>query len=358
MSAIDFIKPAVRAIKPYTLKLTDCRVKINQNENPYDMPQEVKEEVARRIASRPWSRYPAFVPTELHEALAAFAGWRSDGILAGNGSNELIQALFTVTIERGVKVLLPEPTFTLYRLLIETLGGEVISAPLTDDLKFDLELMKQLILEHRPQLIVLCSPNNPTGGALAEPELRELLSMRCGIVALDEAYVEFAGWSAVKLLEEYDHLVILRTFSKAMALAGLRVGYLLARPELAREIAKAKLPYNINFFSITAAIVAMQMYESHLKPIVDLLVSERERLYKALLTLPHLTPYPSYANFILTRTEALPPAALLERLLQRGILVRDVSGYPKLSACIRISCGRAEENDALISALREIVSGH
>lgn len=355
MPAIDFIKPVVRSTKPYTLKLTDCQIKVNQNENPYDMPQEIKDEVARRVASRPWSRYPAFVPTELQEALAAFAGWRTDGILAGNGSNELIQALFTVTIERGVKVLLPEPTFTLYRLLIEILGGEVIPAPLTEDLTFDLELMKQLIAEHRPQMIVLCSPNNPTGCAITEPDLRELLNLHCGILVLDEAYVEFADWSAVKMLEEYDNLIILRTFSKALALAGLRVGYLLSNPALATEIAKAKLPYNINFFSITAAIVAMERYESILKPIVATLVAERERLYRALSELPGIKPYPSCANFILTRTEVLPPVVVLERLLERGILVRDVSRYPKLSDCVRISCGRVEENNVLISALREIV---
>lgn len=355
MSVIDCIKPEVRSKKAYTLKLTDCNIKINQNENPYDLPQELKDEVMRRVASRPWSRYPAFVPTELHEALATFTGWRADGILSGNGSNELIHALFTVTIERGVKILLPEPTFTLYRLLIEILGGEVISAPLTEDLQFDLELMKQLIVDYRPQMIVLCSPNNPTGCVISEAALRELLELHRGILVLDEAYVEFADWSAVRLLEDYNNLIILRTFSKAMALAGLRLGYLLSRPELVTEIAKGKLPYNVNFFSITAAIVAMQTYERHLKPIVETLIAERERLYSAFLQLPNLKPYPSYANFILTRTRALPPVLLLERLLERGILVRDVSSYPKLSDCIRISCGRVEENDALISALREIV---
>ncbi|HEY9232169.1 MAG TPA: histidinol-phosphate transaminase [Blastocatellia bacterium] len=347
------IKPAVRAITAYTLPPYRATIKLNQNENPFDMPEAIKREVERRLSARPWSRYPDFVPAALLEALATFAGWKAEGTLAGNGSNELIQATLMVTVGHGTRVVLPEPTFTLYRQIVNVLGGEALGVPLTGDLQFDVDAIRERATNEGADLIIICSPNNPTGCRIRDDELRAIARDFEGLIVVDEAYHEFSGHSVVPLLEELPNLVVLRTFSKAMAMAGLRVGYLLTRAKLAREIHKATLPYNLNFFSATAAQVACEHYDL-LRPQIDLLVGERERVFAALNSIPGLKPVPSAANFLVVRT-AVEPRKVFNELLARDILIRDVSKYPMLADYFRLSIGSPAENDRLIAALNEVM---
>src|SRR5919197_1148725 len=156
---LDTIKPRVRELKAYTLSPDRASVKINQNENPWDAPEAVKRETLRRMSARAWSRYPDFIPASLHEKLAAFAGWRADGVVAGNGSNELIQATLMVTVGEGRRVLISEPTFALYRQVATVLGGEVLSVPLDEELKFDIAALPDSVARAETDVILLCSPN-------------------------------------------------------------------------------------------------------------------------------------------------------------------------------------------------------
>src|SRR2546423_4927621 len=176
MNPLDKLKPRVRELKAYTLSPDRGSVKINQNENPWDLPEAVKQEALRRMSARAWSRYPDFVPVSLHEKLAAFAGWRADGVVAGNGSNELIQATLMVTVGEGRRVLISEPTFALYRQVATVLGGEVLSVPLAEDLKFDVPALRAGIERDEPDGTILCSPNNPTGCHIELEELESLLT--------------------------------------------------------------------------------------------------------------------------------------------------------------------------------------
>jgi histidinol-phosphate aminotransferase len=356
-ATMNKIKPVVRALAAYTLDPIDTPIKINQNENPFDMPEPIKREVEARLVGRAWSRYPDFVPTRLLERLAAFAGWRPDGVLAGNGSNELIQSLMMVTVAPGVKVAIAEPTFTLYKLQARVLGGEVVSIPLTHELQFDVPAIEAAISDGGADVLVLCSPNNPTGCRIETDDLARLCERFDGLVILDEAYHEFSGASAVPLLAAHPNLVVLRTFSKAMAMGGLRVGYMLAAPEIAVEVNKAKLPYNLNIFSMTAAEVAVERYDELLRPLVEVLVAERERVIPAVRAIDGLEPYPSHANFFVVRTTRRTPRELFDGLVERGILARDVSRYPMLSEFLRISIGTPWENDALLEALTSIARG-
>ena len=351
---LNKIKPAVRAITAYTLKPYRASIKVNQNENPFDMPEEIKQEVERRLARRPWSRYPDFVPAELLERLAAFAGWKPEGTLAGNGSNELIQAVLMVTVGPGTRVLIPEPTFTLYRQVVTVLGGEAIGVPLTPKLDFDVGALAEQVRGKGADVVILCAPNNPTGCLIASDDLVRLAQSFDGLVVVDEAYHEFSGRSVVPLLAELRNLMVLRTFSKAMAMAGLRVGYMLASPELTREVHKATLPYNLNFFSATAALVACERYDL-LRPAIDRLIAERERLHRRLEEIAGLAPVKSFANFMVVRT-AVSPDAVFQALLERDILVRDVSRYPMLADYFRVSVGLPEENERIITALTEIMT--
>ena len=350
---LDKIRPAVRAISEYTLAPHRASVKVNQNENPWDMPEEIREEVYRRLKGREWSRYPDFIPASLIEHLAAHARWKPEGTLAGNGSNELIQATLMVTVREGARVLIPQPTFTLYRQIVTVLGGEVVNVPLNSKLQFDVEAIREKAATSRADVIIICSPNNPTGCRIEDGDLRNLARNFDGIVVLDEAYHEFSRHTVVPLLDELPNLIVLRTLSKAMAMAGLRVGYLLSSPELAREVHKATLPYNINFFSVTAAEVACERYDL-LKPLVEAIIGERERLYREMSAIPGIEPVPSTANFMIA-SSPIPPQTLFEELLARDILIRDVSKYPMLSRYFRVSVGTAEQNDRVIRALTAAV---
>lgn len=352
---LDIIKPGVRALRAYTLSPHRASVKINQNENPWDAPNEIKEEVLRRFAARAWSRYPDFVPASLHEQLAQFANWKPDGIIAGNGSNELIQAVLMVAVGPQKRVLISEPTFALYKQVATVLGGEVETVFLTPQLTYDIAALLAAIEEKQPDVTIICSPNNPTGCLIETADLRKLLRASQGLVVIDEAYHEFAQQSVVPLLAEHENLIVLRTFSKAMAFAALRVGYLLAAPELVREIRKAVLPYNLNAFSQLAAEVAIEKYPTLLGPTVKAIIEERERLYTSISQLEGLTPVPSKANFMVVRTDT-DPKRIFDELLKRDILVRDVSGYSLLNDYFRFSVGTPEENDQLLRALHEIAN--
>jgi histidinol-phosphate aminotransferase len=350
---LDIIKPAVRALRAYTLSPYRATVKINQNENPWDAPAEIKDEVLRRFAARQWSRYPDFVPASLNQQLAKFAGWKADGVIVGNGSNELIQAVLMVTVDPGKRVLISEPTFALYKQVATVLGGEVESVLLTPQLTYDVDALLRTIEEQQPDVTIICSPNNPTGCVIETADLRRLLAASRGLVVIDEAYHEFAGQSVAPLLAEHENLIVLRTFSKAMAFAALRIGYLLGAPELVVEIRKAVLPYNLNAFSQIAAEVAIEKYPVLLGPTVKAIVSERERLYSELEKIRGLHPLKSHANFMVVKRDT-DSKRIFEELLKRDILVRDVSGYPMLSEYFRFNVGTPEENDRLLRALNEI----
>ena len=345
------VKPSVRSIAAYTLAAREAAVKLNQNENPYDLPEAVKRRVLERALSRPWSRYPEFDPKELVERLAGFAGWRPDGILAGNGSNELIEALLLVTVGPGTRVVIPEPTFTLYALLTKVLGGEAIRVALGPELEYQADELRRVRHELAAPVTIVCSPNNPTGGLLPADEISRLCEDGDGLVVVDEAYHEFAGQTVVPLLARHPNLVVLRTFSKAMGLAGLRIGYLLASPEIVREVNKARLPYNLNFLSQAAALAALDEWEL-LRANVEKIVASREDLLYRLYRVPGVRPYPSKANFVLIELAAADPRTVFESVYRRGCLVRDVTSYPRLQRCLRVSVGSEPENEAFLSALR------
>lgn len=350
---LENIKTCVREIRPYSLRVEPARVKLNQNENPWDVPLEIKQETLRRAQDRAWSRYPEFAPSRLIKRLAEFSGWTAEGTLVGNGSNELIQALMMVTVCEGKRVLISEPTFALYRQVATLLGGEVVSVPLSPQLTYDAKALKAATESINPAVTIICSPNNPTGCTISEADLISLLTASNGLVAVDEAYFEFAGGSVVPLLKQHNNLVVLRTFSKALAMAALRLGYLLTSPDLAREISKALLPYHVNFFSQTAAEVAIEMYDTKLKPLVSLILAERDRVFVELSRIRGLEPVSSRANFMIVRC-TIEPRRVFDELLGRGILIRDVSSYPMLQNYFRIGVGTAEENNLLLESLRQI----
>lgn len=353
-SPLHGVKTGVLKVPAYTLRAYDAEIKLNQNENPFDFPEDLKDEAFRRYRARQWSRYPDFVPDSIRQRLAEFAGWHKDGILVGNGSNELLQATLMVLVGSRTRVAIPFPTFTVYRLIASVLGAKVVDVPLNPDMSYNVEELISKPRESGAGVLIVNTPNNPTGSVLKDEDLERILREYSGFVLLDEAYYEFWGHSALRFLEKYPRLIITRTFSKAMGMAGLRVGYLLANAELAAQISKAKLPYNVNQFSLTAAEVALENAK-RFRPAIEAVLAERDRLGRELRLLPGVKLYPTEANFFLVEVR-IPPRAIFDYLYNQGILIRDVSSYPTLSKCLRISVGTREENDRLLSALRACLS--
>jgi histidinol-phosphate aminotransferase len=351
------VKPGVRAQTAYSLRSPTARRKLNQNECPDDLPAELKRAVLEAAERAAWNRYPEFVPARLLERLAQHYGWRADGMLAGNGSNELIQAALAVLLAPGDTVVAPAPTFSLYRLLSGVLGARYLPVPLGAEFAYDTDRIIEAAVQSRARVVVLNTPNNPTGSTLPPGAVERIVAETGAMVVCDEAYQEFGGPTAVPLLGRTSRLIVLRTFSKAMGMAGLRFGVALAHPEVAREVAKGKLPYNVNLVTLAAAGVALD-HAPLLAARTRAIVETRDGFLPRLRRIPGLTVYPTGANFVLIRCQALPAREVFRRLLdEHGTLVRDVSNAAELAECLRVSIGTPEDMEAVLAALGAIFGG-
>lgn len=339
-------RPGVEALRAYRLSAVEAPVKLNQNECPYDLPAELKEEVLAALRAAPWNRYPPMRADRCREALARSCGVTPDRVLLTNGSNEAILALFQTFATSGV-VVLPEPGYSMAPTLAVAAGARPVGVPLRPDLTVDAQALAQAAQKHRA-VIFLASPNNPTGRA-ATPEAVELLLQQApGLVVVDEAYWGFSPWSALALLDRYPHLAVLRTASKAFGLAGARIGWIVGHPDVVDAVGRVLPPYNVNLFA-QAAVEAMARRPELVAQRVREVVAERERLAAGLRSLG-VEVFPSDANFLLFRVRDAQQT--FARLLEGGVLVRDVSRFPRLEGCLRVTVGTPEENDAFLRALR------
>ncbi len=325
-------------------------IRLNGNENPYGP----SPSVAAALAEFPnFNHYPDPEQRQLRQALSGYVGIDPERIIAGNGSDELIDMLFRMFIGPGDNIINLTPTFGMYSLGAEICGGEAVSVPRDSEFEIDLEGV-HLAINPRTKVIVVCSPNNPTGNMPSEADVRALLDT--GILTIvDEAYYEFCGQTVMALLDEYPNLVVLRTFSKWAGLAGLRIGLGAMHPDLARTMMSVKPPYNVNLAAETALIASLDDMPALLER-VNAIVSERERMHRLLWAIPAVKPYPSKANFILCQLPEGSGQAVFEGLCSRGIFLRHWSN-PRLKDCVRTSVGLPDENDAVAAALAELTGG-
>jgi histidinol-phosphate aminotransferase len=355
----DSLEPILKQFKPEVIKLPgyvappqgDVKVKLNQNENPYDLPSELKNEIFQAMQEKVWSRYPDYFNKELRENMAAYWNLKPEQILPSNGSNQLLYAIASAVITLGDWVLICPPTFSLVDLVFDIFQGKMVKVD--QDERFSINEEEFLDSSSKIKLTFLCSPNNPTGKAIDLSFLEKFLRKTPGLVLWDEAYGEFWGKSAIPLLNQYPNLLILRTFSKAFGMAGLRVGFLLGHPSLLSEIQKVCVPYNLNQFSQTAALTLLNhtdWIQSHVQQILN----EREFLFRELEQIDGITPVPSDANFILMKTP--DASAVFNGLKSQGILVREVNSHSLLNNYLRVTVGKPEENKVFINTLKQIVS--
>jgi histidinol-phosphate aminotransferase len=323
-------------------------IRLSANENPFGPSPLAVQALADYTG---YAFYPDYEP--LREAVARYAGVSPKQVVLGNGADELIDLLIRLCVEPGQVVVVCPPTFDAYSLFAEVSRCRVLSVPRRSDFSLDMPVVERTVLESggEARLLFLVSPHNPSGQSVPLDTMRRLLALPL-MVAVDEAYIEFGGESAVSLLLDHENLVVVRTFSKWAGLAGLRLGYALLAPDLAGYLERIRAPYNVNAAAVVAALATFADMET-VQANVARLITERERLQKELVKLPWLEPLPSQTNFILCHLRSRTPQEVVDALIQQGILIRKFSD-PVMAEYVRISVGRPEQNDALLAALREL----
>jgi histidinol-phosphate aminotransferase len=325
----------------------DRIIKLNGNENPYGPSPRAVE----AVANAPLHIYPDPLQRKIRRALSEYTGLEQDCIIAGAGSDELIDLLFRLFISQGDKILDCDPTFGMYGFCARVAGATIELAPRDELFDVDVDAIKRAI-DSRTKLIFISSPNNPTGNLASEEQVRELLATGL-VVVIDEAYYEFCNQTVANLVPDHENLVVLRTMSKWAGLAGLRIGYGIANPKVVRHIIDIKSPYNVNVAAEAALLASLEDAPSLMEN-VQRIVAERERMVSLLKAIPGVTPWPSYGNFVLCQFAPGRAREIYEGLASRGIFVR-IFNTPRLQDCFRIAVGTSDQTDALVAAMRELV---
>jgi len=353
MDASRLIRERVLSMQPYRVQESNDAIALHRNESPVELPDAVRGEILDALRGLSWRRYPSVDQANLRsQARDLLELDPSHDVLFGNGSNELIAAILQAAVDPGEAVAIPQPTFSVYERLTRLFHGCPKPVPPTMDLRLDVARLADDARASHARVIFVCRPNNPTGECVALSDIEALAEFVEGLVVIDEAYVDFADDSAWEVAERHENVILLRTLSKALRCAGLRVGYAFGHVEVMGQIAKTLLPYNMSVCASAAAVIVLKERNSWLSALEET-KQERARVASAITELEGSRILPSSANFLCLLT---PFAGddLTSRLAEFGILVRNLSGYPGLSNAVRITIGAKEESDALIQALRRI----
>jgi histidinol-phosphate aminotransferase len=342
-------RPGLRGIEPYEAPQLDVKARLNTNECPYPLPASFRDDLAAAVHDLALNRYPEREAEALRRRLAELHGHTLEGTWAANGSNEILIQILQAYGGPGRTVLVFEPTYALHSRLALVTNAEVARIRLEQPWTISPGDVSQA-LALRPDVVFVCSPNNPTGNA--QPvEMVELAAGGSALVVVDEAYVEFGGESAASLIPRHPNVVVVRTFSKAFALAGARLGYCLTSPEVVEDLRRVRLPYHLSSITQAAGLVALDHRDDALE-ILDAIRAERDRILEALPRMG-VEAFPSDANFVLFRPPR-PAGEVWRGLLERDVLVRDFTAL--IAGCLRVTAGTPEEVDRFLSALEEVLA--
>jgi histidinol-phosphate aminotransferase len=312
-------------------------------------PAAWRDAFAAEISRVEWHRYPDRAATALREAIAAWHEVDPAQVFAANGSNEVLQTLLLAYGGAGRTVVTFEPTYQLHAHIARITGARVVEGERAADFTLDPAELRRVIETEQPHVAFLCSPNNPTGRVEPRQRVEELLHLAPGLVVVDEAYAQFADWSALELVDESQALCVVRTFSKTWSMAAARLGYLVGPTWLVAELDKVALPYHLDTAKQIAGTLALR-YVDDMDERVHQIVSERDRISAAMAALD-VDVFPSGANFVLFRPRTRTGRSVWEGLLERDVLVRDCSSWPRLDDCLRVTVGTLDENEAFLAAL-------
>jgi len=345
------IRKSIKELKEYKV-IQDCSVvKLNQNESPYDIPYELKKEILNKMLKTEWNRYPPINALNLVKEISIFTNYSASGIIVANGSNEIIETIFKTICEKGNKVSIISPGFTIYERLARIHDLEIVDIPLFHDFIFDVSSIIEK--SKSTKILIFASPNNPTGTALSIEEINEILTNYKGIVVVDEAYFDFYKKTSQRLLQSFNNLIIIRTFSKAFGLAGLRLGYILTNPRIATLINKVKLPFSVGIFQQIAGelILRNKIYNEET---VDRIIKERDKIFSELKKIKGIKPIPSFTNFILFELSTKSAKSIFSMLYEKGVLLRYFT-HPRLKNTLRVTIGKPKENEIFLKKLKEIL---
>ncbi|KRB16733.1 histidinol-phosphate transaminase [Rhizobacter sp. Root16D2] len=345
------IRQDIQSMHGYAVQPSAGLVKLDTMENPFPLPPALREALGKRLADVALNRYPAERGDLLRAKLAEHAGMPDDcDIMLGNGSDELISLLALACDVPGNSVLAPLPGFVMYAMSAKLQGLPFIGVPTTADFELDLPAMLAAVREHRPALVYLAYPNNPTANLWDDAAIDAIIEAAPGLVVIDEAYQPFAARDSMARLKRHEHVLLMRTMSK-FGLAGVRIGYLIGRKPLVAEVDKLRPPFNISVLNCEAALFALEHVDEYARQ-AAIIRSERDRLLAALRELPGVQPFPSEANMILARVA--DSAAAFAGMKARGVLVKNVAGlHPLLANCLRLTVGTPDENVKMLQALKE-----
>lgn len=344
-------RPGLRDIEPYAAPQLPVPVRLNTNECPYPLPDGFVRDLQQAVRAIALNRYPDRDATRLREALATRTGHAFEGTWAANGSNEIIQQLLLAYGGPGRTALVFPPTYELYARLSWATHTAVTSVEVPEPWEIGPAQVAAAVVA-QPDVVFVCSPNNPTGNTQAPDVVAELASaLGTALIVVDEAYIEFGGDSSLGLTAAHPNVVVVRTMSKAFALAGARLGYLLADPGVVEDLQRVRLPYHVSALAQAAGLTALQHSEDALA-ILDSLREQRDRILVALSQTDGVTVYPSHSNFVLFRTQR-DAADVWQGLLDRGVLVRDFT--KTVPGCLRVNAGTPEETGAFLNAMKEVL---
>jgi len=355
MAAFPPLRDDLGVMAGYHSAQLEVDVRLNTNESPLPPPDAFVAALADAVATVAFHRYPDRRCEGLRADLARHHGVRPDQVFVANGSNEVLQCLLLAYGGPGRTAALFEPTYAMHGTIARMTGTAVAVGERADDFTLAVEEARRVLAAARPEVTFLCSPNNPTGRVEPKDLVEEVLALAPGIVVVDEAYAQFASWSALGLVGDDVPLVVTRTYSKTWSMAAARLGYLLGPASVVADLwEKAALPYHVDALKQLAGRLALR-HTDEMEERVALLVAERERLSAALARLPVAT-WPSEANFVLFRPQDRAGRDVWQGLVDRSVLVRDCSSWPRLRGCLRVTVGTPDENDAFLGALAEVLS--
>lgn len=347
------VRADIQGLHAYAVQPSAGMVKVDTMENPHPLPPALQQALGERLGRVAIHRYPAERGDDLKAALAAHAGLPAGcSLMLGNGSDELITLLSMACALPGAVFMSPLPSFVMYGLSAALQGVQFVGVPLTSDFDLDEAAMLAAIDQHKPAVLYLACPNNPTANLWDEAVIDRIvdaMARHCGLVVIDEAYQPFASRDAMHRLGRQPHVLVMRTMSK-FGLAGVRIGYLMGASALIAEIDKLRPPFNISVLNAEAAMFALEHADEYARQAV-LIRDQRERLFRALQDLPGVHPWPSQANMVLARVP--DAAATFAGMKARGVLIKNVSAlHPLLANCLRITVGTPDEVTLTLAALR------
>ncbi len=345
------LRPALQELSPDIGSRPDVPIYLDWNESRWPLPESLTRKMTEAVTSVDPRPYPDRSYPAVREALGRLAGWDPEGIAFGNGGDDMLALIGVAATGPGRTGIYPSPGFSMYPWAIRRAGARPAPVPLGEDLAYDVDGLIARIGEEQPSLVFLTSPHNPTGQQLPLDEIRRIAEAAPGFLLVDEAYHEFSEFTARPLLDEFGNVILLRTFSKAMALAGGRLGYLLGAPEAILSIRRAQPPFPVGIYTCRAGAAAMNE-RAALFELTARIVAERDSLRKRLADIPGIRVWPSQTNFLLFHTPA-DSTVLARRLLARGVALRDFSRHPMLAGTLRVTVGTPEENEVFLGALRD-----